>query len=127
MSGTCLEASANSKDVFLVSQSALQGTVRPCRYTMIQDENNLSTDEFQRIGKVSLNCRQRTLALTLCIVYGLCFAYARATRSVGLVPPIYYANQACERAKISLRTFNGQTVLPEPHGELELRPVGSPC
>lgn len=51
--GTIFEASANPKDVFLISQSALQGTVKPCHYTMIHDENNLSQDDFQRIGKVS--------------------------------------------------------------------------
>lgn len=51
--GTIFEASADQKDVFLVSQSALQGTVRPCHYTVIHDENHLSQDDFQRIGKIS--------------------------------------------------------------------------
>ncbi|SLM40808.1 Stem cell self-renewal protein Piwi [Lasallia pustulata] len=99
--GTCFEASANPKDFFLISQSALQGTCRPCHYTTIQDENNFSTDEFQRIA------------------YTLCFAYGRATRSVGLVPPVYYAHQACERARISLRTVSDETFLPEPHEDLK--------
>lgn len=120
LSGTCVEASANPKDIFMISQAALQGTVRPCRYTMILDENNLSTDEFQRLGKRSLEPNAGSVGLTLNIVYGLCFAYGRATRSVGLVPPIYYADQACERAKISLRTVDDQTFLPEPHGESKL-------
>lgn len=112
-----MEASAHEKDVFLISQSALQGTVRPCHYTMHQDENNLSTDEFQRIGKLLLDGVAGSVGLTLGVVYGLCFTYGRATRSVGLVPPVFYADQACERARISLRTVNGQTYLPEPQGE----------
>jgi len=40
--GTVLENS--KKDFFLVSQSALQGTVRPCHYSVIMDENKLTDD-----------------------------------------------------------------------------------
>lgn len=89
--GTIFEASATPKDVFLVSHSALQGTVRPCHYTVVHDENLLSQDDFQRIGKDSLSYVAGSAGLTLSIVYGLCFAYGRSSRSVGLFPAIYYA------------------------------------
>jgi len=40
--GTAVE---NAKqDLFLLSQSALQRTVRPCHYSVVKDENKLSED-----------------------------------------------------------------------------------
>ena len=69
--GTVVE-SAN-RDIFLVSQSALQGTVRPCHYTVLVDENDLSSDDFERLA---LNGT---------------FSYGRATRSVSIHPAVYYA------------------------------------
>ena len=69
--GTVVESA--DKEIFLVSQSALQGTVRPCHYTVLLDENNLSNDDFQRIA---MNAT---------------FSYGRATRSVNIHPAVYYA------------------------------------
>lgn len=80
--GTVLENS--KKDFFLVSQSALQGTVRPCHYSVIMDENKLTDDDFQRLA---LNAT---------------FSYGRATRSVSIHPAVYYADQVAERAKLHL-------------------------
>ena len=70
--GTCVEA-GKDQDFFLVSQSALQGCVRPTRYTLVVDDNGLSADELQGLTN------------------GLCFQYGRATRSVSIVCPVYYA------------------------------------
>ncbi|KAI9821210.1 MAG: hypothetical protein M1827_003944 [Pycnora praestabilis] len=105
--GTVVENSV-SNDIFLVAHLGLQGTVRPTRYAVLLDENNLSADEFQRLTN------------------NICWAYARATTAVSvgkqsssaitanvsirfnadlleLVPPVYYADQACERAKLHMR------------------------
>ncbi|KAL9116391.1 MAG: hypothetical protein Q9187_007083, partial [Circinaria calcarea] len=100
--GTIVEAS-REQDVFLVSQSALQGTVRPCHYTILLDENKLSPDDFQSVTN------------------GLCFSYGRATRSVSIVPPVFYADQVCERSKMHLTTGgpnNDQTFHNDVHKNL---------
>ncbi|KAI9798769.1 MAG: hypothetical protein M1833_004599 [Piccolia ochrophora] len=79
----------------------LQGTVRPTRYAVLMDENKLSADDFQRI------CNN------------ICWAYGRATTAVSVVPPVYYADQACERAKLHVYEGNsGDKVLGEVHNDL---------
>ncbi len=50
----------------LVAHSGLQGTVRPTRYAMLMDQNNLSATDFQRLTN------------------SICWNYARATRAVSI-------------------------------------------
>lgn len=68
-------------DFFLVSHHALQGTARPIRYVVVKNESNFSKMDMYEI------------------TYNLCHLYARATKSVSVVPPIYYAHLAAERGK----------------------------
>lgn len=68
-------------DFFLQSHSGLQGTSRPIHYHVLIDENKHVPDALQ----------------TLC--YNMCYLFTRATRSVSLIPPIYYAHLAAERAR----------------------------
>lgn len=79
--GTVVE-NDHGKDIFVVAHPGLQGTVRPTHYRCIYDENKLSDDVFQRV------CTAQ------------CFNYGRATTAVSLVPPVYYAKLACERARM---------------------------
>jgi len=67
-------------DFYLQSQGGLLGTSRPSHYIVVKDENNLGVDELQ----------------TFCFM--LCHTYARATRSVSIPAPVYYADIVCERA-----------------------------
>ncbi|KAI9714677.1 MAG: hypothetical protein M1812_006342 [Candelaria pacifica] len=83
--GTVVENSP-THDFFLVAHSGLQGTVRPTRYVVLTDDNNFSADHLQLLTN------------------SVCWTYARATRSVSIVPPVYYADQAAERAKLQMRT-----------------------
>ena len=97
---TVVENDSLGKDIFVVTQAALQGTCRPTRYQVLLDEHDLSADEFQRL------------------VVGGCFNYNRATRSVSLHSAVYYADQVAERAKNHLRTENGGMAHRDTHNDL---------
>lgn len=68
-------------DFYLNSHAGIQGTNNPAHYHVLWDENSFSADALQ-----SLTC-------------SLCYTYARCTRSVSVVPPVYYAHLAATRAR----------------------------
>ncbi|KAI7849000.1 Piwi domain-containing protein [Circinella umbellata] len=68
-------------DFYLQSHSGLQGTSRPTHYHVLYDENKFTPDSLQELS------------------YRLCYIYGRATRSVSLVPPVYYAHLLAFRAR----------------------------
>ncbi|GAU45969.1 hypothetical protein TSUD_194170, partial [Trifolium subterraneum] len=68
-------------DFYLCSHAGIQGTSRPAHYRVIWDDNNFSADEIQSLTN------------------NLCYTYARCTRSVSVVPPVYYAHLAAYRAR----------------------------
>lgn len=69
-------------DFYLVAHAGLQGTSRPVHYRVLFDENQFGPDRLQ----------------DLC--HRLCYLYCRATKSVSVVPPVYYAHLAASRARI---------------------------
>ncbi|KAF6748934.1 eukaryotic translation initiation factor 2C 2 [Ephemerocybe angulata] len=71
-------------DYLQYTHGGLLGTSRPARYTVLYDENvpNLSPDAIQ--------------ALT----YGLAHSFARATRSVSIPAPVYYAHLVCAKRAV---------------------------
>lgn len=68
-------------DFYLCSHAGIQGTSRPAHYHVLWDENNFSADALQTLTN------------------NLCYTYARCTRSVSIVPPVYYAHLAAFRAR----------------------------
>ena len=76
--------SENLIDFFLVSSHALQGTARPTRYKVLLNESSFTQEQLYQN------------------IYNLCHLYARATKSVSVVPPVYYANLAATRGKAYL-------------------------
>ncbi|KAL7418033.1 Piwi domain-containing protein [Mrakia frigida] len=68
-------------DFYLQSHSGLIGTARPLHLTVLFDENKFTADDLQQC------------------CHSLAFSFARATRSVSLVPPAYYAHIACNKAR----------------------------
>jgi hypothetical protein len=73
--------SAVMGNFYLQAHAGLVGTARPTHYSILVDENAFTADRLQQL------------------TFNLCHAYARATRSVSLVPPAYYA---CVRAFITV-------------------------
>jgi len=68
-------------DWYLQSHGGLLGTSRSAHYTVLHDDNKFTADALQAI------------------CYGLCYIYARSTRSVSIPAPVYYADIVCSRAK----------------------------
>ncbi|KAL6192212.1 hypothetical protein ACLB2K_038597 [Fragaria x ananassa] len=68
-------------DFYLCSHAGIQGTSRPAHYHVLWDENNFTPDGIQSLTN------------------NLCYTYARCTRSVSVVPPVYYAHLAAFRAR----------------------------
>ncbi|KAF2198644.1 Piwi-domain-containing protein [Delitschia confertaspora ATCC 74209] len=68
-------------DFFLLAHQGLQGTSKPCHYVVLKDENNFGADQLQKL------------------THNLCYTFGRATRSVSLCPPAYYADLLCERGR----------------------------
>ncbi|TFK69578.1 argonaute-like protein [Pluteus cervinus] len=69
-------------DYYLLSHGALLGTSRPSHYSVLYDENRFTADSIHALS------------------FALCHVYARATRSVSIPAPVYYADIVCARAKI---------------------------
>jgi len=68
-------------DWFLQSHGGLKGTSRPTHYEVIANDMGLGMENIQTL------------------VFELCHNYARATRSVSIPAPVYYADIVCSRAK----------------------------
>ncbi|CAI2171336.1 1168_t:CDS:2 [Funneliformis geosporum] len=75
-------------DFYLQSHAGLQGTSRSTHYHVLRDENRFDPDSLQTLS------------------YNLCYTFARCTRAVSIVPPVYYAHLACSRAKFHSRGEN---------------------
>ncbi|CAB5168276.1 Piwi-domain-containing protein [Rhizophagus irregularis] len=76
-------------DFYLQSHAGLLGTSRPAHYHVLFDENGFNADSLQTLS------------------YNLCYVYARCTRSVSLVPPVYYAHLVTNRAKLHMLSEPG--------------------
>jgi hypothetical protein len=72
-------------DFFLLAHQGLQGTSKPAHYIVLKDDIKLGTDQVQNL------------------THNLCYTFARATRSVSICPPAYYADLLCERGRSYLQ------------------------
>jgi len=68
-------------DFYLCSHPGLQGTSKPTHYHVLRDENHFTSDSLQEL------------------TYRMCYLYCRATRSVSVCPPAYYAHLVAARAR----------------------------
>lgn len=86
-------------DFYLQAHAGLQGTTRPAHYVVVLDEIGLGADGMEQmvsavcfiiLGVISANFRQ---------THNLCYLFGRATKSVSICPPAYYADLLCERGR----------------------------
>lgn len=71
-------------EFYLVSHHAIQGTAKPVRYVVYRNDSKFTNMQMYEI------------------TYGLCHLYARATKAVSVVSPVYYADLAAARGKCYL-------------------------
>ncbi|KJK73535.1 hypothetical protein H634G_11206 [Metarhizium anisopliae BRIP 53293] len=91
---------ARNWDFFLQAHAALQGTARPCHYSIVHDEI------FRQIYAKSIPPPFQTIAdVVEDLTHNMCYLFGRATKAVSLCPPAYYADLACERARCYLASL----------------------
>ncbi|EIM82439.1 Piwi-domain-containing protein [Stereum hirsutum FP-91666 SS1] len=91
VSGLCVDTaittpSRKRQDFYLQSQCGLKGTSRSSHYIVLR--NDRATCQKYSMGLKQIQD----------FSFALCFNYARATRSVSIPSPIYYADLLCTRA-----------------------------
>lgn len=72
-------------DFYLQSQHITVGAAKPAHYFVLANEMNLKPKQLQDL------------------TYHLCFIYGRSLNTVSYVPPAYYADRLCERARLYLQ------------------------
>ncbi|KAF7311573.1 Argonaute-like protein [Mycena kentingensis (nom. inval.)] len=85
------------QDFYLQSHSAIKGTSRSAHYTIILDEN-FGPPEGMPPSEQARAKEAQVLKLQD-LSFALCHIYAKATRSVSIPAPVYYADLACSRGK----------------------------
>ncbi|KAJ4311326.1 hypothetical protein N0V94_008001 [Neodidymelliopsis sp. IMI 364377] len=95
-------------DFFLLAHQGLQGTSKPAHYVVIKDDIKLGADQLQNL------------------THSLCYTFARATRSVSICPPAYYADLLCERGRSYLHSVlkgDGSTAFSETTWRRDVNPA----
>ncbi|SCZ91253.1 BZ3500_MvSof-1268-A1-R1_Chr1-2g01288 [Microbotryum saponariae] len=85
--GTCVDTDVTSPfehDFYIQSHASLLGTSRSAHYNVLLDDAKISADAWQQL------------------TFNLTFTYARASRSVSVTTPAYYADRLCTRAALYL-------------------------
>jgi len=77
-------------DWYGLSHGGLLGTSRASHYTVLVDDAKHKADDLQSL------------------TYNLCYTYGRATRSVSIATPAYYAHHVCTRIKQMLAGLEAQ-------------------
>jgi len=68
-------------DFYLQAHAGIKGTARPAHYYVIHNEHRFDANTLQSM------------------THNLCYLFGRATKSVSICPPAYYADLVCERGR----------------------------
>ncbi|KAE8148426.1 ribonuclease H-like domain-containing protein [Aspergillus avenaceus] len=84
-------------DFYLQAHTALKGTARPAHYFVVYDE---IFKYLKPTGKM-----KNSADILESLTHNICYLFGRATKSVSVCPPAYYADLACTRARCYLNRF----------------------
>lgn len=85
-------------DFYLQAHSGLQGTTRPAHYVVVLDEIGLGADGIEQMVGTALFLSE-IIPTNFKQTHNLCYLFGRATKSVSICPPAYYADLLCERGR----------------------------
>ena len=104
---------ARNWDFFLQPHFALKGTARPAHYFVILDE--IFTN-YHKDYTVATDALQD-------LTHKMCYLWGRATKSVSICPPAYYADLVCERARRYLSRYYNDGPGPTASGQAANQPT----
>ena len=96
----------NFWDVYQQPHAAIQGTAKTAHYTLVVDE--IFRNKWDRLPTVTPQDppnRPTPAEYFQVMTNNICYMFGRATRSVSLAPPAYYADLAAERARRLLSRY----------------------
>ena len=110
---------ARNWDFYLQSHTAIDGTARPAHYFVLLDEI-FKNHTLQELPRPFENPSDYLYSIT----HNMCYLFCRATTSVSIPPPVYYADIACERGRRwNSRVFDSSQSEVSDGNELEDRDV----
>lgn len=88
-------------DFFMQAHTCIQGTARPAHYYVVVDEIFRA-----RYDKRPPFPNGNTADALEDLTHNMCHLFGRATRTVSLCPPAYYADLLCDRGRCYIKAFD---------------------
>jgi eukaryotic translation initiation factor 2C len=89
----------SSADHYLISHRGMLGTSKPTHYSVLLDENDFSADDLQTTIYYQVSFWPRRMSIPNPDPRPQCYLHQRASRSVSIASPAYFAHLVCTRGR----------------------------